>query len=245
MKTAVFGLTRGYKGFNKKKYKHVIQRNLALKRHMYTKNSEFILFHEGNISFLDKILIRVTSLTKIKFVDISADFKPFEGNIWTGQSDFPLGYSLMCQFQYYHVWKYLKDFDYAIRVDEDCVIEKLDFDSKKSVFQTGSLSREEHLRTQETLFEFFEELGITVTSDSLFPYTNVYITKPSFWLQRDVQEFLYLFVSHRLSLEYRWGDLPIIGTTLKKFLSYDNFVNSGIWYAHKSHNSKVYDGNIT
>ena len=32
----------------------------------------------------------------------------------------------MCRFNTFYIWSYVKDFDYILRVDEDCLIEQFD-----------------------------------------------------------------------------------------------------------------------
>jgi hypothetical protein len=183
----------------------------------------------------------------MEFIDIKSDFAPHKDNVWTKGSDFPLSYSLMCQFHYMHVWKYLSDFETAIRVDEDCRLMSLpkNFCSKE-ILECGALCGESHSNTNSSLPAALYKLGYFDCYDNLFPYTNVYVTKVNFWLQKSVQEFLYSLYSNSLSLEHRWGDLPIIGVTLKIFgeWSSETATNKEIIYNHGSHGVVVKDGRI-
>jgi hypothetical protein len=81
--------------------------------------------------------------------------------------------------------------------------------------------------------------------DQKFPYTNVYITKPKHWLQPDVQDFLEKVGSESVCLEYRWGDLPILGVTAKKFLNWDwkEGFSKDLVYWHRSHRHMVLGDN--
>ena len=52
----------------------------------------------------------------------------------------------MCRFNFYGIWKYLENYDYVMRVDEDVIIEKFDIKNinfikeNEIIFSTISLS---------------------------------------------------------------------------------------------------------
>ena len=135
MSIAIVALVRGYE--DKNKYKDLFLRNESIYRHISSKLSEkidFILFHEGNISSSHQKYIQENSKDKFTFVDVSQDFN-FDYELLNNLKDierFNSGYRLMCRFNFYGIWKYLENYDYVMRVDEDVIIEK--FDIKKYKF---------------------------------------------------------------------------------------------------------------
>lgn len=240
----IYALTRGYRHIWKFKYKNIIRRNRSIKKVFGNKVPRLILFHEGNITQLDQKVISYLSRCEIDFLDISLDFKPHQNNVWTGISDFPIKYSLMCQFQYFHVWKYLKDYRYALRIDEDCYCINLPRQIDTKILECGLITAEAHRLTNQSLPQVLKHLDAEKFYDQKFPYTNVFITEVDFWLRNDVQAFLYSLFSDRNSLDFRWGDIPIIGLACKKFGNWDaqSSINKKISYRHGSHNNVVRNG---
>jgi hypothetical protein len=243
---AIFGLVRGYVGFEKWKYLQLIIRNWALGiwkvRSKFT--GDFLIFHEGNITDFDQWAIRRLSPIKLRFIDVSEVWKPEGQSRWEGNSDFPLSYSLMCKFNYADLWNYLETYEVVCRVDEDCIVLNLpDFDGVK-LFETGALFEESHPRTNATMPGFLKSLGLEKYYDHAFPYTNLYVTRMDFWMRESVREFVTTVANHPDALEYRWGDIPVLGVALKAFGNWDSLasVNDGIEYFHLSHLTKVTKG---
>ena len=119
-----FGLTRGYpKLASKWRYLFIVTTNLSIKAQEARLGQRWskLIFHEGNISRLDQSLIQFLSLMRIEFVDVSETFAKPQHMSHSG-SVAPLGYSLMCRFQYFGLWKYLEGYKIGIRVDEDCIL---------------------------------------------------------------------------------------------------------------------------
>ncbi len=191
-------------------------------------------------------MISLFSRIKLNFIDISGDFKPHTNNVWSGTSDFPIKYSLMCQFQYFHVWKYLDKFEIVIRIDEDCICRSLPISLNSEILECGGIIGESHARTNETFLNFLSRLKMEGFYDHKFPYTNVFITKPSYWLNQETYDFLYEVYSDPLSLENRWGDIPVLGVAAKKFYDWNHLkaANNEIIYEHTSHGYLVEYGEI-
>ena len=245
-KNAVFGLVRGYAFWSKWKYVQLIFRNWALSiwKARARFDGDFLLFHEGNIKPIDQFLIRVLSFLPVQFVNVAEAWKLSETDVWEGTSDFPQSYSLMCKFNYIDLWEYLHRYDVVCRVDEDCIVLNLpDFHDVK-LFDTGALFQESHPRTNSTMPNFLETLGLESFYDHAFPYTNLYLTRVSFWRTKEVSQFLNSVREYPYSLEYRWGDIPVLGVALKAFGKWDASaaVNSEIEYFHLSHLTKVAQG---
>lgn len=247
-KFAVFALTRGYRGRHKWRYLQVIFRNHFLFRATLRLGvkCDFILFHEGNVSKFDQTLIQRLSPMTLHFINVSGVFKPSTIHQWTGSSEFELGYSLMCKFNTSDVWRFLKDYDVVCRVDEDCMVKSLPNFAEVKIFTTGGLSNESHARTLSTLTKALERMGLGEFFDQKFPYTNVYLTRVNFWLRPEVQDFLLKISNDPLSLEMRWGDLPVLGVALKAFGAWvaEEHVSHEIEYFHLSHKVSVSAGEI-
>ena len=240
---AIVCLTRGYPFHRIYRYSSLILRNYCIKR-VCSFEFTLLIFHEGNIQRYMQILIQFLFGYPIQFVDVSSAFKKRSSHIWTGKSDFPLSYSLMCQFQYFHIWQYLREFDYVVRIDEDCLLLSFNPNFTEFVFWTGYSTPETHLNTLSTLPVFLNQLGIDFDTEAPLPYTNFFVTKTEFWNRKPVSSFLYEIFSYESSLEYRWGDPPILGVALREFstdLKYD-FNSPDVSYLHLSHKSLVENG---
>lgn len=207
-------------------------------------NFHIILFHEGNINLITQLVLQIFSNSRIKFINISEDFKIIPTNIWTGRSEMNLNYSLMCQFSYFHVWKYLSSYEIVCRIDEDVIMEQFPDISRNFSFITGAIVPETHELTNLTIQDILLELGMSQFYDHKFPFTNFYVTKPALWNRTEVQETLARFAHHKLSADCRWGDIPIIGLILKQKLDW-NYVDGcdlSVRYYHASHSGEISNG---
>ena len=244
----IFCLTRGYPKFQKFRYTKLILRNLHIKKAMkkYPLMLDNIIFHEGNISLFDRIFIKIFSFNwKIKFLKID-NF--YEDTSFLGEfpSDAPLGYIMMCRFQYGKVWNILKRYDTLIRIDDDCFIYKIPTLEKNQFFACSGISSETHLDTNYSFPKFLQTLGLENFYDQKFPYTNLYISTNTFWQRRDVKEYLEKVLAESQSLKNRWGDLPVIGVALKAFGEWqieDNLLQN-FSYTHYSHRATVLNGTV-
>ena len=119
--------------------------------------------------------------------------------------------------------------------------------SKEFNFITGAVTAETHELTNETIQDFLMELGIVQYYDHLFPFTNFYVTKPELWNRHDVRELLKQFANHKLSADCRWGDIPIIGLTLKYKIHWNHLKECDVTvkYYHASHNGEIQGGHQT
>lgn len=245
-KIAAFGLVRGYpKAQDKWRYGQLILRNCSILFQSAAKKEKWdlILFHEGNISRSDQFFLNFLAFGNISFRDIGDTFRIPRGMVHTGEIA-PLGYSLMCRFQYYGVWKHLADYDVAMRVEEDCFLLRTPRLRDTRGYITAVTCAETHTKTNETLPSFLEGLGDAAHYTQDFPYTNFYITNPQSWLSKPVQEFLSKVAHSPMSIENRWGDIPVLGVALDKFKDVlgPYTKNSRITYVHLSHLAMVHRG---
>lgn len=251
-KNCIFLLTRGYSFRDFGNYKVLIQRNRRIGKFLRSSQAKatgwvdfrILIFHEGNINFLQQVLISILSLLPIRFKSVEQDFKLHPNNTWSSTSEMPLGYSLMCQFNYYHVWKYLESYDVVCRIDEDVWMESFPSLHRDFSLITGTLYPETHELTNQSLYQFLTELEMESFYNHRFPFTNFYVTKSSLWNNPTVQNLLFKFYSHRLSADHRWGDLPILGVTFNSTVDQKTGItcDHSISYRHLSHHGIVQDG---
>jgi hypothetical protein len=240
-----FCLARGYPISKKYKYLKLILRNIFLKKHsMSYKESANWIFHEGNIRYFDQFMIRLFSLNfRIRFVDISEQFIAPDHLIWSGKSEYGLGYSLMCRFNYYQIWRLLEGFDTAIRVDDDVLVVNLGKIETDAIYVCSKLYKESHEQTNLSFFQYLENRNLEVIYDHKFPPNCFYVTQIKFWNKKVVQTFLTDIANSPLSLEHRWGDTVVMGVTLKKFSQSNSItLDPQISYIHLSHNLLIGDG---
>jgi len=248
VKIVIAGLVRGYKDTSS--YSALIKRNKYINKKIVSKIKfpyELIIFHEGNIPEKHQKYINLKSPDTYKFLDVSEDFK-FDESILSEIHDlerFNIGYRLMCRFNFFHIWKYVKNYDFLIRIDEDVVIKKfnkslLDNLDNNFTFGTSKLTSESHQYTNMSLPKELKKIFNSTDSsfyNHLFPYTNFYISKIDFWINHDIQTLLNEISKNKLQLIHRWGDLPIIGSILN-FKNINVKILEGITYKHLSHKNK-------
>ena len=247
-KIAAFGLVRGYPGHQAKwRYSQVVLRNYSILLQALIKREswDLILFHEGNISALDRKVLNFLALGQIKFVDVADTFRKPRELLHTGSYS-PLGYALMCRFNYYGIWRHLVDYDVAMRVDEDCFLIRVPKLRGQKGFVTAATCAETHTTTNNTLPLALELSGDAHHYSHNFPYTNFYITNPKLWSEKPVQEFLETVAKNPMCLEYRWGDIPVLGVALSKFSeTLGPFKKDpSLIYLHLSHLTFVRQGNF-
>ena len=254
LKIGIVALVRGYNNFES--YDQLIQRNKHLYENVKLKANHdysYILFHEGNISVEGQKYIQEKTKFKIEFIDVKTCFEISQkledaafkeaGREYVDDK----GYRLMCRFNTFYIWSYVKDFDYILRVDEDCLIEQFDenqFDImyKSNIdFCVSQYSIETHSYTNSSLPSFLVK-NLNANDDSFynhkFPYTNVYISRVSFWLEPQINKMLESIALSDEQYIYRWGDLPILGSYLNYFDSKVVFFNL-LKYKHLSHGNSV------
>lgn len=230
MKNAIVCLTRGY--HNLKAYDSLIERNKSILNFIGDKYP-LIIFHEGNIPNDHQQYIKSqTPQLHFTFVDIS--------EVWVG------GYEAMCRFQAFDVWNYCREFDYIMRIDEDCIILKCEHDPfdliAKNVYLRSVYFAESHSETNATLPQRIEELTGAKKEDfynDKFVYTNVSVSSVQFWLEPKMNELLKTISCSNEQLENRWGDLPVLGSLLNIFAVGRVGYIKGLSYRHLSHNNVI------
>lgn len=268
-KIAISVLTKGYT--NRNSYdKNLIKRNLLLEKLIVSqnlKNYDFIILHEGNISHDDQLYIsQSTPNIKVIFWDIKNQTPKTAFNDSNNvlnhdlcppnflSNNFPLGYKHMCHFWSIDFLEYFKDYEYVIRIDEDCFVEEFNFDiidkmdsediklvspyfqeqDVPQVIQGLEKLRDEFIKNNEiTDYTNFNEIRCPYTN---FMIMNVNKIKNNGLVSKFLQEV------HDCNCIYsnRWGDLPIWGVILDMIFSKNEYVElRDIKYYHGSHNKKI------
>lgn len=232
MKNAIVCLTRGY--HNLRQYSNLIERNKAIKEFINKDNQyPLVIFHEGNIpEDHQDYITHFSEGQTIIFKDIS--------EVWVG------GYESMCRFQTIHIWEYCKEYDYIMRIDEDCIITQCITDPFSlvgdNVYLRSVYFAESHSETNATLPQRIEELtGVNRLEfyNDKFVYTNVGLGSVKFWLQPEMYRLIKEIGMCKEQLENRWGDLPVLGSLLNIYAKGKVGSLLGLKYRHYSHNNEI------
>jgi len=252
MKSAVVVLTRGYPRLEQ--YVKLIQRNMAVEKHLRDKTIDIVIFHEGNITQQQQEYIQsFTPSLHMIFTDIKKDglaFSDIKRSLPISPSvQCPFGYRHMCAFWFTDFWSFCKDYDRIIRIDEDCNVE-FDIqeilgylDSNVAVF--GKWDRDEAFVTQGLntfTLEFLRKQCdvIPLQKEPSGPYTNV-IALNLVVLRNNTTVMKYVDAIKESNNIYiwRWGDLPLLGDILHYIFPKECLLTHKIKYYHESHNAQV------
>jgi hypothetical protein len=267
-KIAICALTRGY--HDKIFYHTLISRNISISKFLSNLDKteyDFILLHEGNISETDKEYISSKTPTldikywNIKEVDpktafdnnqikINNDLCP-PNNISNG---FPIGYRHMCKFWSIQFLKYFKNYNYIVRIDEDCIVKNMDFsiidhmENENIYFASPNFQEQDEPQVIDGLenlrLEYIKKYDIkeyTQFKDITCPYTNFMIVNVKKINENNkINEFLKMVDDCGCIYSNRWGDLPIWGVILDTIMDKKNYKEiKNIKYHHISHNKLI------
>lgn len=266
-KVAIAVLTKGYA--NIEEYNTLINRNNLIHHNIITKsklNFDMVIFHEGNISEEHQKYISEKSETSLIFRDVKqcSTKSAFDDskNIYntdlcppnTLSESFPLGYKHMCHFWSIDIFDYLSEYQYVIRIDEDCYVDRVDpavFEAiieqeiKFAVpFMCPVLDDPNVIVGLDTLlYDFAEKNNVELLvdyKDIKAPNTNFMMFDLDFFKQHSiVQKFLTQVDKSHGIYSNRWGDAPIWGILLYALAGVDFYELSDIGYLHGSHNHYV------
>lgn len=244
---AIFTLIKG--GSLDVQYNDYSERCKQLRTVLHKNNYEDIAFHEGNVP--SKIQQRLSATYSVRFENV-VEYGGFtlENPSWNktlrGPSEYNIGYKHMCRFfalQWMHI---MRDYNYVMRIDEDVLVHSMqDPFASSHIYSYALLTTEKH---DETLDTFQVWMNQYVKSRNLQQYnvkdmyfTNVFLTKVSFWLQDNVQKFLTDIDNTGHIYLHRWGDAPIQTAALtlfgKKHVSYFR-----VDYSHASTANEIRNG---
>lgn len=253
-KNAIVVLTRGYP--NIKDYTNLINRNRYISVNFYQKVSnpgdyDIIIIHEGNINIRQQKYIQTQS-PRIPLIFKTIDF--ITNNSTCGlcppnhiSNQFSMGYKNMCYFWSIRFLDYLKDYEYIIRVDEDCKLFSIDPDiinnyKQNSIYFSspyfqGEDDKEVVVGMHSLFNNFLTRKGITPYNNLKCPYTNCMIINiPYFNNNSIVKEVLTEIEKTNCIFSNRWGDLPIWGYILSYLVERKHYLeDKTVKYYHGSH----------
>jgi hypothetical protein len=266
-KVALAVLTKGYTDLES--YNTLIIRNNLIHQNILTKTNleyDMIIFHEGNITPEHIEYITVNSQPTLIFKNVKecGNGIAFDDNKNkinstlcppTELSDqFPLGYKHMCHFWSIDFFDYLSEYDYVLRIDEDCYIDRVDPSVFETIVEQGITFAVplicEVLDTPEVIVgldiltkNFLTERGWEMSvpyEDIRAPNTNFMMVNLKYFREHKlVQDYLQEVDKSHGIYSNRWGDAPIWGIILYILSGEAFFELSDTGYLHGSHNHYV------
>lgn len=243
-------LTRGYD--NIEEYSMLIKRNQHIAKHLQTKTTDILIFHEGNIREEQQNYIQSqTPDLLLKFVDVTGvGFKPEKATIPKESNDgFSLGYRHMCSFWFVDFWHLVEKYDTLLRIDEDCFvdfsIDDLLFNSSTShLFISGGTIEDCDFVTIGLNQFSIDFLNRNWIFDRQFnrrlpvgPFTNLMLFRLN-QIRTNAIFKTYVDAVGRSEMIYRrrWGDLPLWGEAIFYIFGEDTMkIDTGIKYYHASY----------
>jgi hypothetical protein len=168
------------------------------------------------------------------------------------------GYKYMCKFFSLDIYDYLKnDYDFYMRCDTDCYLQKLNFDilrwaEESNVGYAFAMRKlEAHKPTAQTLpifvASYIEKNKIQPTAAMDMPlstcfnfYNNWHIGRVSFFDRADVRHYLEAVNNSGFIQSHRWGDSTIQAYAVRLFMDPQQIVQvPNFTYVHGSHGNKL------
>ena len=261
---AIAALIRGYEKLEK--YQDLIARNQSINKHC---SNEFanLLFHEGNISVAHQRYIQgFTPDMPLKFINLKTAapktaFNDRKNKInnqlcppTSRSNKFRLGYKHMCHFWFIDFLDYTTDYQYLIRLDEDCTFHKFDNNILKFMEQKNQVFISFYFRKfdvpdvtvgmTELVKEFALENNIQLKhkleqshNSVKCPYTNCMVIDCEYFRNNDTfRNFQNKVDESSCIYSNRWGDLPLWGLVLWYFEDAERYEEvTTIGYRHGSH----------
>lgn len=255
-KACISVLTRGYK--NNNEYDTLCKRNKSIEIHLDDKDTDILIFHEGNITIEQQSYIsNQTPLLHIIFIDISPiAFKkekeriPFSAET-LGAS---IGYRHMCSFWFVDFWKLVMNYDFLLRIDEDCVMEST-IDTIFSQLHTYLFVAGHYENDMDHVTRGLNQFTLTFIQHNsrqyMFtetkpkqpagPYTNVIgLSLTELRKNNILMKYIQEIDSSTMIYERRWGDLPLWGEVIYYICgNHSLLLDPHLTYFHGSHNKKI------
>jgi len=266
-KNAIVALTRGYNDLSR--YDVLIKRNISIYEKISVINNNFdvILFHEGNITDEQQNYIQSkTPLLPLKFFNVKevGTKNAFNDSLNIVNNElcpptqlslsFSLGYKHMCHFWSIDFLQYLKNYKYIMRLDEDCIVTKIDVD----VFNHMNVNNLKYLSPcfqeqddpnvivgLEKLWNEFISVNNIVPyknfNDVRCPQTNFMVIDVDYFNTNEtINNILKTIDNCHGIYSNRWGDLPIWGLILSTLVDKKLYKEiTDISYYHGSWNKHV------
>jgi len=164
---------------------------------------------------------------------------------------FTMGYKNMCYFWSIDFLNYLKNYEYIIRIDEDCKLINIPiniieiYKTNNVMFSSGFFQGEDDADVTIGLNKLFNDFIyknkiIPHTNKINCPYTNFMIININYFNNNEnVKNILQLIKDSNCIFSNRLGDLPIWGYILSYLLDKNMYLeDKTITYIHGSHKKK-------
>ena len=247
-KIAIATLLKGI-GTNFTQWKEtlVIIRNQSIRQN-FNGECDLIFFHEGNLheEYMAKIKYSRSLNFNVKFIEVP-NFRLSEselsvlkphildiGNVRTG-------YSSMCKFWTYIFIDYLSEYDYVVRLDDDCIvlnnIDKLIQNLEKSYLCFPALGQEDLRHGLEDFMKMYFDKPVIDEKRIDVPYTNFCgFNLNKIRKDKRILNFFREIENTQSIHKYAWTDALLWGIIIKYFFKEENWQEMReIKYIHLSH----------
>jgi hypothetical protein len=267
-KIATAVLTRGYDLKSILNYRFIILRNWSITRTLLVQSrgvkTDHFVFHEGNITVVARMAISIASWPlRLRFVNLREFFGKFKQETNSKNLEkcpetplsekFSVEYRAMCAFWIDEFLTYLGDYDVILRVDEDCVLKSLNYETVFTPMIEGTVDYCAGMAfgfdlpdvtrgLEDFVIEWHEQHpGTRTPVFNLNPYTNLFLLRPKAVKSNpEALDFLRHVRSSGCVLNNRWGDHVIWGALLSMYgdTIRSNFA-AEVSYFHGSHRAFV------
>ena len=278
-RSAVVLLARGYAATDG--YDMLIERTSAIARQHWASKYDHLIFHEGNLPPEHQVYVQKRVELPLQFISVNKSSLPAAERaaaiISAGGTDksqrygCPLdvrtrhgetlhwapGYKAMCAFWYAGFAAYMRSYSFALRIDDDCILDDDQPDPVLAMGHTAFASSEwgvcDSAYVTQGMAAFFNglstdhlggaarfELGANGEVCWANPYTNVMLVRLSF--VHDMRWAIDAVAESECILSNRWGDLPLWGGTIELAQSKSAHrinMTLPLNYWHGSHNSYI------
>lgn len=225
----------------------VIVRNQSIAKN-FKGICDLIFFHEGDISeeYKEKIRYRSCVNFNYKFIEVP-DFKITDSEIQNLKpqildiGNVRTGYSSMCKFWSYRFLNYLEDYDYVIRLDDDCIvlndIQPVIDELETKYLSFPTLGNEDFRYGLESFIKAYFDKPILDIEKVSVPYTNFCgFNLKKIRANKSIRNFFKEVENNEFIHKYAWNDTLIWGILMKYMIGEENWSeHKQIKYIHLSH----------
>tara|TARA_B100001250_G_C19813356_1_gene796924 strand:+ start:1071 stop:1808 length:738 start_codon:yes stop_codon:yes gene_type:complete len=241
----------------------LIRRNISIQKKLINKSIPVIIIHEGNITPEQEEYIKgQTPLLNIVFWVIDFDRTREHVNVDENTKMFNMGYRHMCSFWFVDMWntEIFKDFDYILRIDEDCemrtnidrIFKQLTSSDKYYAICANMDGDAEYVTRymNDTTLSFMTQRRINDKKALRYKEPGGPMTQMTgFNMKRLRNESIlheYIRHIHNTQMIYinRWGDHSLWGEVFFYILPNKLKVDKSIQYFHGSHVGYSHEGKI-
>ena len=241
----------------------LIRRNLSIQRNMNNKSIPVVIVHEGNITPEQEEYIKIqTPLLNIMFRTFEFDRTRENVTVDVNTNMFNMGYRHMCSFWFVDMWytEIFKDFDYILRIDEDCEMHtnidrifKQLTSSDQYYAICGNMDGDAEYVTRhmnETTLSFMTQHRINDKKALRYKKPGGPMTQMTGFNMKRLRDnpMLQQYIKHvhdtQMIYINRWGDHSLWGEVFFYILPNKLKVDKSIKYFHGSHSEYSHQGKI-